>query len=160
MASIAKAYVEIIPSMEGAQSTITKSLNLDSIGTSSGKSLGSSLSSGFSSVANTLVSAGTAAVSAMSVATTAVITGAITGITTLTTQAVKSYSEYEQQSGAVEKLFGDAADTMAEYASNAWETAGVSINDYYATATSVSGALITSLEGDTELCCWDFYCCR
>ena len=149
--TIAKAYVSIIPSMEGAQSTITKSLNLESIGTSSGKTLGNSLASGLSSVASTIVSAGTAAVSAMSTATTTVITAAITGIATLTTAAVKSYAEYEQQSGAIEKIYGNSSNKIAEYASTAWQTAGMSVNDYYETATSISGALITNLEGDTDL---------
>ena len=149
--TIAKCYVEIIPSMEGAQSTITKSLNLESIGTSSGKTLGNSLASGLSSVASTIVSAGTAAVSAMSTATTTVITAAITGIATLTTAAVKSYAEYEQQSGAIEKIYGNSSNKIAEYASTAWQTAGMSVNDYYETATSISGALITNLEGDTDL---------
>ena len=68
----------------------------------------------------------------------------------VTTAAVSGYSAYEQNIGGVQKLFGDAADTVAQNAANAYKTAGMSANQYMEQATSFSAALINSLGGDTE----------
>jgi phage-related protein len=90
--------------------------------------------------------------------------------------ALSAYSNYEQLSGGVAKLYGSGqtlvayaqeqgkavAEVRAEYnslnpavalmsenASKAWQTAGMSANQYMEQATSFSAALINSLGGDT-----------
>lgn len=65
-------------------------------------------------------------------------------------QAVESYAEYEQLAGGVETLFKDSADTVMQYAQNAYKTAGLSANEYMETVTSFSASLLQSLGGDTE----------
>lgn len=64
-------------------------------------------------------------------------------------QAVAGYAEMEQLKGGVEKLFGDSADTVINYANNAFKTAGMNANDYMETVTSFSASLISGLGGDT-----------
>lgn len=81
---------------------------------------------------------------------TAAVTTAAAGITTLTTAAVKNYAEYEQLVGGVETLFKNSADTVQQYAANAYKTAGLSANEYMSTVTSFSASLLQSLGGDTE----------
>lgn len=68
----------------------------------------------------------------------------------LTKQATGAYAEYEQLSGGVRKLFGDASDAVMQYASEAYKTSGLSANKYMEQATSFSAALINSLGGDTQ----------
>ena len=68
----------------------------------------------------------------------------------LTKQSVSAYSQYEQLSGGVKKLFGDAASKVEKYANQAYKTAGMSANQYMEQATSFSASLINSLGGDTK----------
>ena len=56
---------------------------------------------------------------------TAAVSVAAAGITALTTAAVKNYAEYEQLVGGVETLFKNSADTVQQYAENAYKTAGL-----------------------------------
>lgn len=79
----------------------------------------------------------------------AALGAAATAISAFTVQAINSYADYEQLAGGVEKLFGDAADQMMEYAANAYKTSGMSANQYMEQATSFAAALIQSYEGDT-----------
>ena len=65
-------------------------------------------------------------------------------------QALASYANYEQLTGGIETMFGNSADTMKAYASDAYKTAQISANDYMETATSFSASLISSLGGDTQ----------
>ena len=62
--------------------------------------------------------------------------------------ALESYSNYEQLSGGIQKLYGDATDQMMQYANQAYLTSGKSANEYMQTATSFSAAMIKSLDGD------------
>lgn len=89
---------------------------------------------------------------ALKVAKTAVIAiGAVaTGIGALTTQAVSAYADYEQLVGGVETLFKESSDRVLEYANNAYQTAGMSANEYMETVTSFSASLLQSLGNDTE----------
>mgnify|MGYP000995998912 FL=1 len=64
-------------------------------------------------------------------------------------QALDSYADYEQLVGGVETLFKDNAETVENYANNAYKTAGLSANDYMETITSFSASLLQSLNGDT-----------
>ena len=77
------------------------------------------------------------------------ITAASTAIVGLTGLAIKNYSEYEQLVGGVDTLFKDASQTVQQYASDAYKTAGMSANDYMENATAFSASLISSLGGDT-----------
>lgn len=93
-------------------------------------------------------------------------------------QAFQSYSDYEQLSGGVAKLFGNMGMSLDEYAKqagksaesvradwerneaaqktvmanaqNAWQTSGMSANAYMEQSTSFSAALINALGGDTK----------
>ena len=64
--------------------------------------------------------------------------------------AIDGYAQYEQLIGGVETLFGSSADIISQYARNAFQTAGLSANEYMETVTSFSASLISSLGGDTE----------
>ena len=92
-------------------------------------------------------------------------------------QSIESYAEYEQLIGGVETLFGAGGKSLEEYASSmgksieevenkywdlrqannevlhnadkAFQTAGLSANQYMETVTSFSASLIQSLGGDT-----------
>lgn len=69
----------------------------------------------------------------------------------ITKQALDLYATFEQLAGGVDTLFGDAAGAkVKENAAAAFETAGMSANQYMETVTSFSAALINSLGGDTE----------
>lgn len=63
--------------------------------------------------------------------------------------AVEAYSTYEQMVGGVDKLFGDASGKLQQYAAQAYQTSGMSANQYMEQATGFSAALINSLGGDT-----------
>lgn len=63
---------------------------------------------------------------------------------------VKSYADLEQNIGGVETLFGDNANKVISNAKKAYETAGVSTNEYMAGVTSFSASLLQSLGGDTS----------
>lgn len=93
--------------------------------------------------------AGSALKTMGTVATTA-IAAASTAIAGLTKVALDNYAEYEQLVGGVETLFADSADTVMNYAANAYKTAGLSANDYMETVTSFSASLLQSLGNDTE----------
>lgn len=119
--------------------------------------------------------------SAFSVAAGQLLANAITAVGTKTVelgqQAFQAYSDYEQLTGSVAKLYGSgqtliayaqeqgkavsevrdeynalnpAVALMSENASKAWQTAGMSANQYMEQATGFSAALINSLGGDTQ----------
>lgn len=75
---------------------------------------------------------------------------ATAGVVALSKAALDSYAQYEQLVGGVETLFKDSADTVQQYAANAYKTSGVSANTYMEQATAFSASLIQSLGGDTE----------
>lgn len=64
--------------------------------------------------------------------------------------AVDSVASLEQNIGGVETLFKDSADTVIANAKRAYETAGLSANQYMQTVTSFSASLLQSLGGDTK----------
>lgn len=64
--------------------------------------------------------------------------------------AIQSYGEYEQLVGGVETLFKSSADTVMQYAANAYQTAGMSANEYMTTVTAFSASLLQSMAGDTD----------
>lgn len=68
----------------------------------------------------------------------------------LVKKSVEAYSEFEQLRGGAESMFKDSADTLLDYANNAYATAQMSANQYLEIATSFSAALINDLNGDMD----------
>lgn len=101
--------------------------------------IGDSVKSGLGSAAK----AGAAAMAAVGAA-------AVGGAVALGKASLDAYASYEQLSGGVEKLFGDASGTVLGFAQEAYKTTGMSANQYMEQVTSFSAALIGSLGGDTE----------
>lgn len=64
-------------------------------------------------------------------------------------EVVTAYADFEQLEGGVKKLFGADAMTVIKNAQNAFESAGMSANEYMETVTNFSASLISSLGGDT-----------
>ena len=130
--------------------TLKFDTSIDQTGFQSGLSglgdLAKSGLSGLGDIAKAGVSAVTGAVTALTGATAAA-TGAVTA---LGKQAVESYADFEQLAGGVETLFGDSAGIVMNNAAKAFETAGMSANQYMETATASAAAMVSSLAGDTK----------
>lgn len=67
----------------------------------------------------------------------------------LVKQATQSFADYEQLVGGVETLFKGSSDEVMQYADKAFETAGLSANQYMETITNFSASLLQSVGGDT-----------
>lgn len=154
--SIGTAYVQIEPSFEGVTGKIESQFSGE------GQKAGSSFGSGFGSVVGTVGKAMAGAVAA-----------AGTAVAGVTTQAVKSFAEFQQLEGGVETLFGNQYKSVEEYAKGigvsldeasqswgqyqerqktvmdnadaAYMTAGLSANEYMETVTSFAASLNASL---------------
>ena len=133
--SIAQAYIQIIPTTTGIKNTLTSELT--SAGSTAGTSAGSSFGSAFSSGLTTVAKVG------------ATVTAAATAaVASLTTAAVKGYAEYEQLAGGAEKIFDELdMSVIEEDAVNAFETMGISANEYLEAINDV-GATFASTMGD------------
>lgn len=129
---LAKAYVQIIPTAEGIQGNLEKLLGSEAekVGKSAGARLSGALGGAMKAAA-----AGVAAASA--------------SLVKVGKDAVAAYADFEQLVGGVETLFGESADQVQSYAARAFETAGLSANQYMETVTSFSASLLQSLGGDT-----------
>ena len=146
MADLATAYVKLVPSLKGAQKTIQS--ELDGVDTSSsGKKMGGKVVNGLKSgigagkvaLGNMIANAVTSAASTAANAAKSVIAGAF-----------NNFADYEQLTGGIEKLYGESAAKMLQYADNAYMTMGKSKNQYMQQVTSFSAALINDLGGDTS----------
>ena len=128
MATIANAYVQILPSMEGMQEELQSQMDgpASKAGAAGGQKAGSSF------------------ISKMGKAV------ALLGIGKLIGNAISSSADLQQSIGGVETLFKDAAGTVIENANRAFATSGLSANDYMETVTSFSASLLQSLGGDTN----------
>lgn len=127
--------------------SLANSLNGSGSGTVSGmaQTMGSKVATAASKV-------GTTVANAAKVVGKTVLTGTATaaaGITALTKEAVSAYADHEQLVGGVETLFKESADTVKGYADEAFQTAGLSANEYMETVTSFSASLLQSLDGNT-----------
>ena len=78
------------------------------------------------------------------------LTVAGTAVAGLVGQATSAYAEYEQLVGGVDTLFKESSAKVQAYAEKAYETAGMSANEYMNTVTSFSASLLQSLGGDTD----------
>ena len=101
----------------------------------SGSNIGSRIGAGFAKVGKA-VAVGIGAAS--------------TAVGALATMSVKGYSDYEQLAGGVETLFKKSSQSVINNASKAYETAGMSANEYMETVTGFSASLLQSLGGDTQ----------
>lgn len=128
MIEVAKATVTIIPNMKGAQATIAKDMGAatDTAGKSGGKSLGQSLLAGLGKVFT------------------------VAAVGSIFKAAIQEGAALQQSLGGVETLFKDSADKVIANAQNAWQTAGISANQYMEQVTSFSATLLQGLGGDTE----------
>lgn len=68
----------------------------------------------------------------------------------LTKASLTSAASLEQNVGGIETLFKDSAQTVIDNANRAFETAGMSANDYMQNVTSFSASLLQSVAGDTK----------
>ncbi len=125
---LGKAYLQIVPSMQGIKGSITNIMDPEakSAGNKAGSSLGSTLFSTFQKV---IVAA---------------------GIGKVISSAIGEGAKLEQSLGGVETLFKGSADKLKKYASESFRTVGVSANEYMENVTSFSASLLQSLGGDTE----------
>ena len=117
--------------ISGGDGSIILTTKVDESGLNSGMS---KLKSGIGAVGKAFAAVGVAAAA---------------GFVAISKSAVESYAEYEQLAGGVETLFKDSADVLMGYADKAYQTAGLSANDYMETVTSFSASLLQSLGGDT-----------
>src|SRR5699024_1347179 len=133
-----KAWAEIDRSAYESAENTSKAAKQTS---DSWKETSTSLSGFGEKISNAFKLIGKAAVAGAGAATAAV------GV--LTKSSLDAYSSFEQLTGGVETLFKESADTVMEYADNAYKTAGMSANQYMETITSFTGTLLRSLDGDT-----------
>lgn len=125
---LGKAYLQIVPSMQGIKGSITGLMDPEakSAGNKAGSSLGSTLFSTFQKV---IIAAGI---------------GKAIG------SAIGEGAKLEQSLGGIETLFKGSAGKLKKYASESFRTVGVSANEYMENVTSFSASLLQSLGGDTE----------
>lgn len=130
-ATLGKAYIQIIPSMEGTGSKISAFLNGEGVkaGNEAGEASGKSMMQSLKSTAVKLVS--TLAIGAT------------------IKKAFDIGADLEQQIGGVETLFAESSAIIRKYADDAYKTAGVSANEYMKNVTSFSASLLQGLGGDT-----------
>lgn len=113
----------------------------------------SGFESGLSKAKGLVSSVGGAAMKGVKVVAGAVTaaTGAMAAATTaLAKSAIDSYADYEQLTGGVETLYKDSYDKIAQYAQDAYKTAGMSANEYMDMSIKTGAAMIASVGGDTE----------
>ena len=104
--------------------------------------LASTMEKAFSKIGSVSKTVGKAAVAGMAASTAAM--GA------LMKKSIGNYADYEQLVGGVQTLFGDdVAKTVMDNAQKAFQTAGMSANEYMETVTGFSASLVSSLKGDT-----------
>jgi phage-related protein len=84
---------------------------------------------------------------ALKVGTAAVAAGS-TAVVGLVKTASDAYGDFQQLTGGIETLFGDAAGSVMSNAEQAFKTAGMSMNDYMETSIQSAAAMINSLGGD------------
>jgi len=135
-ATVAKAYVQIIPSARGIKENVTDVIAKE--GATAGEGFGANFGAGLKKLGGAIVTAVKVAGAA------AVVAGAA-----ITKMAVDSYADYEQLTGGIETLYKDSADAVLANAQQAFRTAGMSANEYMETVMQFSGSLLQSVGGDT-----------
>lgn len=90
------------------------------------------------------------AAKAVGVAASAIATAAAATVVKIGKDSLEAYADYEQLTGGIETLFGDAYDSVMKNAENAYKTAGLSANSYMEQVTSFSASLLQATGKDTE----------
>ena len=121
--NLGKAYVQIMPSAKGISGMISKELNGEV--TSAGQQAGNSL---MSTIKNAIIAA---------------------RIGKLFATSLLEGGKLQQSLGGVETLFKNNAETVKQYANEAYRTTGLSANAYMENVTGFSASLLQSLGGDT-----------
>lgn len=126
--TLAKAYVQILPSAEGMKSNLEELMGKEStgVGEAAGTNIGNSI--------GTFIKKALIAL----------------GIGDMIKNAITEGANLEQSIGGIETLFKESSDEVIQYANDAWKTAGMSANEYMQTATSFSASLLQGVAGDTE----------
>lgn len=139
---IAKAYVEIIPSMQGAKKAISEDLGVEveKSGKKGGEKFGTKFSEGFKTAAK-----------AVGAAAVAVTSAAVAGVVSLTKSAVESYGEFEQLSGGAELMYGEAYDFIMDKSEQAYKSVQMSQNAYLQQVNGFATGLKTALGGDAQM---------
>ena len=73
------------------------------------------------------------------------VSSAVSAIQGLVQGSIGAFAQYEQNVGGIETFFGKSADTVIANAKRAYETAGMSANQYMSTTSSFAMSLITSV---------------
>ena len=138
---VGTAFVEVVPKVDkGFKERVKSSLPNESDGGKSGRGLARGMKAG--------LQAGAVALGNIM---SNVATDAAGKLAETFTQAFQGFADYEQLTGGVEKLFGEeAAATVKTNAEKAFQSAGMSANQYMEQVTSFSSSLIKSLDGDTK----------
>lgn len=125
--SVAKAYVQVIPSAEGIKGKLSNVFNseMPSAGQSAGGVFGSNLVGKIKGLV------------------------AAAGIGKILSDSLQAGAALQQSLGGIETLFKDSALTVIANAEKAYKTAGMSANEYMETVTGFSASLLQSLGGDT-----------
>lgn len=123
MPEIAKAYIQLVPTTKGIKSDIESELG--GAGDAGGKKAGNRFAGAFKAVV------------------------AAAAIGKVLKDAIGEGAALQQSLGGIETLFKDSADTVIANAKKAYETAGLSANEYMENVTSFSASLLSSLGGDT-----------
>lgn len=140
MADIGTAYVQIEPTAKGISKKIEGEFS--GAGSASGKTFSGAFSGALGAVGGVVLGVGKVAAGAVAAAGTAVAG--------LTKSAVDSFADYEQLVGGVETLFKNSSGKVKIYAAQAYETAGLSANEYMEQVTSFSASLLQGLNGNTN----------
>ena len=123
MADLGKAYVQIVPSAEGISGKIKKAIGNE--GGDAGESVGNQLISKFKSVI------------------------AAAGLGTIIKKSLDAGGALQQSFGGIETIYGDAAQSMKDYASAA-AMAGISANSYAEQAVSFGASLKQAFGDDIQ----------
>lgn len=125
---LGKAYVQIVPSAQGIKSALTEMFDeeTEGLGEQTGQSIGQKL---VGTLKNVIVAA---------------------GIGKIISDSINMGGALQQSLGGVETLFKDSADTVKEYAAQAYRTVGLSANDYMEQTTSFAASLLSSVSQDTQ----------
>lgn len=126
---LGQAYVQIMPSAKGIGKSTNGVLNneLRGVGDSAGEGIGKNLVKGIKKMI------------------------AAAGIGKALKDTIMEGANLEQSLGGVEAIFGDAADKVKANARAAFQTAGVSANEYMEGVTSFAASLLNSTGGNAQL---------
>ena len=124
---IGQAYVQIVPSARGISGKIQSVIGPEA--SSAGESAGNLLGGNLISTVKKLVIAA--------------------GIGKAFSAAISEGAALQQSLGGIETLFKESAETVKQYANEAYRTTGLSANAYMENVTGFSASLLQSLGGDT-----------